>query len=102
MRRHPSCVRTATTRPIRSGNRSRPWTNCGVRPVSEHVPYTYRVFWSEDDAKWVGTCTQFPSLLHLAAEPGEAVTGIRDLIEDVVEDMRANGESVPEPLSPKT
>jgi hypothetical protein len=35
-------------------------------------------------------------------EPADAVTGIRDLIEDVVEDMRANGEPVSEPLSSKT
>ena len=48
------------------------------------------------------TFTEFPSLSHLAAEPADAVTGIRDLIEDVVEDMRANGEPVPEPLSSKT
>ena len=77
---------------------TRPWPPHGKGPVSD----TYRVFWSEEDAKWVGTCTEFPSLSHLAAEPGEAVTGIRDLIEDVVEDMRANGEPVPEPLSSKT
>jgi predicted HicB family RNase H-like nuclease len=70
--------------------------------VSEHASYCYRVFWSEEDAKWVGTCTEFPSLSHLAAEPGDAVTGIRDLIEDVVEDMRANGEPIPEPLSSKS
>jgi predicted RNase H-like HicB family nuclease len=70
--------------------------------MSEHVPYTYRVFWSKDDDKWVGTCTEFPSLSHLAAEPADAVTGIRDLIEDVARDMRANGEPVPEPLSSKT
>jgi predicted HicB family RNase H-like nuclease len=70
--------------------------------VSKHIPYTYRVFWSEEDARWVGTCTEFPSLSHLAPDPGAAVTGIRDLIDDVVEDMRANGELVPEPLSSKT
>jgi hypothetical protein len=35
-------------------------------------------------------------------EPGDAVTGIRDLVEDVARDMRANGEPVPEPLSSKT
>ncbi len=30
------------------------------------------------------------------------MTGIRDLTRDVARDMRANGESVPEPLSSKT
>ncbi len=70
--------------------------------MSEHIPYIYRVFWSEEDAKWIGTSTEFPSLSHLAAEPADAVTGIRDLIEDVARDMRANGEPVTEPLSSKT
>jgi hypothetical protein len=63
--------------------------------VNEHVPYTYRVFWTEEDAKWIGTCTEFPSLSHLAPEPGEAATGIRDLARDVARDMRANREPVP-------
>ena len=70
--------------------------------MSDHIPYTYRVFWSEEDANWIGTCTEFPSLSHLAAEPGDAATGIRDLTRDVARYMRANGESVPEPLSSKT
>jgi hypothetical protein len=70
--------------------------------VSDHIPYTYSVFWSEDDANWIGTCTEFPSLSHLAAEPRVAVTGIRDLTWDVARDTRANGEPVPEPLSSKT
>jgi hypothetical protein len=63
--------------------------------VNEHVPYTYRVFWTEEDAKWIGTCTEFSSLSHLAPEPGEAATGIRDLARDVARDMRANREPVP-------
>jgi hypothetical protein len=60
------------------------------------------VFWSEEDAKWVGTCTEFPSLSHLAVEPAAAVAGIRDLTRDVARAIHANGEPDPEPLSPKT
>ena len=62
-------------------------------------PYTYRVTWSKEDAKYVGLCAEFPSLSHLASSPEKALRGIRKVVADVIEDMQANGESVPEPLS---
>ena len=31
--------------------------------------FTYRVSWSEEDGEYVGTCLEFPSLLHLAEDP---------------------------------
>jgi predicted HicB family RNase H-like nuclease len=36
---------------------------------------------------------------HLAATLIDALTGIRDLASDVVDDLQATGEAVPEPLS---
>lgn len=65
--------------------------------VSEH--YTYRVSWSEEDQEFVATCAEFPSLSHLAASRAEALAGIGHLIGDVIADMRARGEDVPEPLA---
>lgn len=61
--------------------------------------YTYRVSWSEEDTEYVGLCAEFPSLSYLASTPEKALRGIRKVVGDVVEDMQANGESVPEPLS---
>ena len=61
--------------------------------------YTYRVTWSEEDKQHVGLCAEFPSLSWLAASPEAALRGIRAVVADVVKDMRAGGESVPEPLS---
>ena len=61
--------------------------------------YTYRVIWSEEDAQCVGLCAEFPSLSYLASTPEKALRGIRKVVTDVIEDMQANGESVPEPLS---
>ena len=61
--------------------------------------YTYRVIWSEEDAQCVGLCAEFPSLSHLASSPEKALQGIRKVVADVTEDMQANGEPVPEPLS---
>lgn len=64
--------------------------------------FTYRVSWSEEDGEYVGICAEFPSLSHLDADQDGALRGIRKLVADVVADMRANGEAVPEPLTERT
>ena len=61
--------------------------------------YTYRVTWSEKDGEHVGLCAEFPSLSWLAPTPGGALQGIRRLVAEVIADMEANGEAVPEPLA---
>ncbi len=61
--------------------------------------YTYRVIWSEDDNQLVGLCAEFPSLSYLASTPEKAIQGILKVVADVVKDMEANDESVPEPIS---
>lgn len=61
--------------------------------------YTYRVTWSEEDAEYVGLCTEFPSLSWLAHTPEAALKGIRKLVNEIVTDMRRNKESVPEPIA---
>ena len=60
--------------------------------------YTYRVIWSEDDNQLVGLCAEFPSLSYLASTPEKAIQGILKVVADVVKDMKANDESVPEPI----
>jgi predicted HicB family RNase H-like nuclease len=64
--------------------------------------FTYRVSWSEEDGEFVGVCAEFPSLSHLDADREAALRGICELVADVVEDMQANGEAVPEPLAERT
>ena len=61
--------------------------------------YTYRVTWSEDDTEYVGLCAEFPSLSWLAATPEAALKGIRKVVADVVQDMEANKEVVPQPIA---
>ena len=63
--------------------------------------YTYRVSWSEEDNEYIGLCAEFPSLSWLASEPEAALQGIRQMVADVVVDLQANGEPVPEPLAAK-
>ena len=61
--------------------------------------YTYRVTWSTEDQEHLGLCAEFPSLSWLAPTPEEALSGIRGLVHDVVGDLQANNETVPEPLA---
>jgi len=61
--------------------------------------YTYRVSWSAEDEEYVGLCAEFPSLSWLASSPEAALNGIRKVVAKVVEDLRANGETIPEPLA---
>lgn len=61
--------------------------------------YTYRVTWSADDAEHVGLCAEFPSLSWLAPTPEGALRGIRKVVANVVRDLQAEGEVVPEPLA---
>jgi len=63
--------------------------------------YTYRVTWSEEDQEYVGLCIEFASLSWLATTPEASLAGIRNLVADVVSDLEANGEIVPEPLAVK-
>jgi predicted HicB family RNase H-like nuclease len=61
--------------------------------------YTYRVTWSEEDNEYVGLCIELPSLSWLEASPEEALRGIRHMVAEVMADLEANGEPVPEPLA---
>ena len=63
--------------------------------------YTYRVTWSEEDGEYVGLCAEFPSLSWLDSEPEAALHGMRQLIAEVVADLKSRGETIPEPLATK-
>lgn len=69
--------------------------------MSRNDFYTYRITWSEEDNEHVGLCAEFPGLSWLADSPENALGGIRALVAEVVEDMAASGEKVPEPLARK-
>jgi predicted HicB family RNase H-like nuclease len=64
--------------------------------------YTYRVTWSEYDEEYVGLCAEFSSLSWLAATPEKALAGIRKIVADVVKEMQASGEIVPQPIACKS
>lgn len=63
--------------------------------------YTYRVTWSAEDHEHVGLCAEFPSLSWLAPTPEKALSGIRRVVAQVVDEMTASGEPIPEALAEK-
>jgi predicted RNase H-like HicB family nuclease len=69
-------------------------------PDASH--YTYRVAWSAEDGEHVATVAEFPSLSWLAPTPVEALAGLTDAVRDVLTDLSATGEPIPEPLSERT
>lgn len=68
-----------------------------VRPEVSH--YAYRVVWSVEDGEFVATCAEFPSLSWLAADQVEALQGLEALVVDVLADLEAQGEELPQPLA---
>jgi len=63
--------------------------------------YFYRVIWSEEDKEYVGLCAEFPGTSWLAKSPEDALRGIRELVADVVDDIKKSGEAIPEPVATK-
>lgn len=68
----------------------------------DYKHYTYRVLWSEEDAEHIALCAEFPSLSFLAETPDEALQGLLDIVKDIIIDMLANGETIPQPLTTKS
>ncbi|MGO4298596.1 type II toxin-antitoxin system HicB family antitoxin [Leifsonia sp. RAF41] len=67
--------------------------------MTDFTHYTYRVLWSADDGEFVGQVAEFPSLSWLAPTQSEALLGVVQLVEEVVEDMERAGEIIPEPFA---
>lgn len=69
--------------------------------MAEPSQYTYRVVWSAEDGEFVGLCAEFASLSWLAETQTGALEGVVALVGEVISDMIASGEPVPDPLSAK-
>lgn len=61
--------------------------------------YSFRVTWSPEDEEFVATCVEFPSLSWLAGTPEDALSGLREVVDEVVCDLQNSGEDVPQPLA---
>lgn len=58
--------------------------------VSEPDRYTYFVVWAEEDQEYMGLCSEFPGLSWLDATPEDALSGIRQLVAEVIVDLQAD------------
>ncbi len=64
--------------------------------------YTYRITWSAEDDEYLGLCAEFPSLSWLAPTPEEAFAGIRQVVAESLNDMRASNETPPQPFADRS
>ena len=61
--------------------------------------YTYRVSWSGEDGEFLATVVEFPSLSWLDPNQGKALRGLVELVDEVVADLEAAGEPIPDPIA---
>ena len=69
-------------------------------PAAEH--YTYRLSWSASDQEFMATVVEFPSLSWLAATRDSALGGLTSLVEEVLQDLLAEGQEIPAPWDERT
>ncbi len=67
--------------------------------MTETTHYSYRVNWSADGGEFLATVAEFPSLSWLDEDQTAALRGLVALVSDVVDDMQASGDPVPEPIA---
>jgi predicted HicB family RNase H-like nuclease len=59
--------------------------------------YTYRLAWSVKDKEFIATVVEFPSLSWIADTREAALEGLTSVVEEVLQDMLAEGEEIPAP-----
>ncbi|WP_419946397.1 antitoxin HicB [Candidatus Poriferisodalis sp.] len=59
--------------------------------------YQFRTEWSEEDQEWVGLCGAFPLLSWLEPDREAAETGIRSVVAEAIEILKAEGQPLPPP-----
>lgn len=64
--------------------------------------YTYRLAWSAQDAEFIATVVEFPSLSWIARTRAGALRGLTSMVEGILQDMREGGEEVPAPWDERT
>ena len=64
--------------------------------------YDYRVTWLEDDQAFIARVGEFPLLAAHGDTPHQALDEICFVVKEVIADLQASGEPVPEPYSLRT
>ncbi|GAB01495.1 MULTISPECIES: hypothetical protein [Acinetobacter] len=73
---------------------------CRALLIRDHYLKTYHYFveWSEKKHRFIGQCSEFPTVLYLDHDIKIALSGIKKRIEDVTKDMIINAKPIPIPL----
>jgi predicted HicB family RNase H-like nuclease len=64
--------------------------------------YTFRAQWSPAEEAYIGTCIELPSMSRGAPTAHQAVADIAEAVDQLVDDMRACGETAPTPLTERS
>ncbi len=59
--------------------------------------YQFWTEWSEEDQEWVGLCDAFPLVSCLEPERDAAEAGIRSVVADVLDLLKAEEKQLPPP-----
>ncbi|MDD2857853.1 MAG: toxin-antitoxin system HicB family antitoxin [Candidatus Nanopelagicales bacterium] len=64
--------------------------------------YTYRLAWSVKEEEFIATVVEFPSLSWIADTREGALASLTSVVEEVLQDMLAEGEEIPTPWDERT
>jgi hypothetical protein len=70
-----------------------------VTPLFTADKYTYRLLWDEDKERYLGVCSEFPSLRYEALSTTDALAGIERRVADELSDLAKHRKPHPEPLA---
>jgi len=60
--------------------------------------YEYHIFYSEEDASYIGTVAEFPYLSSCESTPKEAYVQIKNVIKDAMEVLQEEAREIPIPF----
>jgi predicted RNase H-like HicB family nuclease len=61
--------------------------------------YSVQLSWSDEDECYIATIKEFPGLSAFGDTPEEAAHEARIAAEGMIEDLKEDGEDVPEPVT---
>jgi hypothetical protein len=70
-------------------------------PLFSADKYTYRLLWDEAKERYVGVCSEFPTLRYEATSTNDALAGIQRRVADELADLMRQRKAPPEPLAVK-
>lgn len=70
--------------------------------MTDVTHYAYRVDWSAEDAAFVATVVEFPSLSWVSDDQGSALRGLAELVGSVIDDLQREGGEVPAPIGDRS